>query len=253
MSSALTGLIGSCFRADEYVGAHAVAGLDGDVISRNDGLQSAQSAKLDFRPNDPKNRALPREIRGGGVQLRFDRDALSVFAEFQGPDLADFYTAILNERILFLQSVGIFKINRDGWSGENDILGDIPGAQERGGNRNEPQKPVQMAFSDFRLRQRGDFSFIMFLLVRRIPEQARIETERRQQRQHDDGGERKNAEPGMHRGDFAQSRPWRRNNFRPTPGKVASSGQSALLMSTWKRAVCRSACWISTVRPRAPP
>ena len=77
------------FHADELVGAQAIAGFDGDVIARNDGLQSAQSPQLDLRPDDPKNRALPREIRGGGVQLRFDRDALAVVAEFQGSDLAD--------------------------------------------------------------------------------------------------------------------------------------------------------------------
>ena len=106
-----------------------------------------------MRPDDPKNRALPREIRGGGVQLRFDRDALAVFAEFQGSDLADFYAPIFYEGILFLQSVGIFKINRHGRSGENEVLADKPGAHQRGGNRNEPQEPVQITFSDLRLWQ----------------------------------------------------------------------------------------------------
>ena len=98
---------------------------------------------------------MPREIRCGGVQLRLDRDALAVFAEVQASDLADFYAPIFYEGILFLQSVGIFEINRHGRPGENDVLADKPGAHQRGGNWNEPQEPVQMTFYDLRLWQHG--------------------------------------------------------------------------------------------------
>jgi hypothetical protein len=96
---------------------------------------------------------LPREVRGGAVQLHFDRDALPVFTEFQGSNLAHFCAAIFYEGILFLQPVGVLKRNRHGRSGENDVLGDKPGAQNRGGDRNEPQKPAQIAFAGSRLWQ----------------------------------------------------------------------------------------------------
>ncbi len=42
-------------------------------------------------------------------------------------------------------------------------------------------------------------------------------------------------------------------SLAPTPGRLANSGQSAWLMSTWNRAVCGAARSTSISRPRQPP
>ena len=107
--------------------------------------------------------------------------------------------------VLFLQSLGILKINRYGRPGENVCRWQTYQAHKSAAaigmsHRNQLKRlfPI-FAFGSVRVS-----SFIMFFLFRRIPEQARIKTERRQQGQHDAGREGKNAAARMHRGDFAQ-------------------------------------------------
>ena len=140
---------------------------------------------LSWVPTIQKTEPCLGDIRGGRVEAHFHGRFAAGLRKFQHSDFANFYASILHEGSLFLQSIGILEINRYGWPGENDVLADIPGAQQRGCNGNEPESQLRGLLPIFALGSECVVSFIMLFLFWRIPVQARIKTQRRQQRQHD--------------------------------------------------------------------
>ncbi len=139
-----------------------LAGLELDVVARQQRVQSGHAAQGDARFHDPELGVLDHQARRVLGDLRPHQHLGIIRGQLHRRNQADAHVLVLDERLARLDAAGGLEFDGDGGSLAYDALDGNPDGNEAGKNRNQPddrEAHAPLAHDD-RLRKCIDGGFV---------------------------------------------------------------------------------------------